>query len=287
MKNMLITLIVMGIALQGCSKWSVVRQSEVDFNVTIAGFSDEDKGITAGYAGECHYTTDAGKEWPKADNNSYCRFGLEIINNSAAYTCGNAGHVRFSDDGGKTWELVTNFGEMQPNQCRYLSFSDGKTGWIASVRLLAATTDQGSSWNELVLPEGRGGIKAIDTWAANQGCILDNKYDLYFTDDGGNTWERRTIQTGREGIDKKITPAPNTVMRFTDRNQGVIIVQAAVQDKTKLIEMRTTDGGKTWSEEEIPIEAFESSVLFLTRDARFLTVYDTVNGITVLKKAGT
>ncbi|MBN1797350.1 MAG: hypothetical protein JW822_02155 [Spirochaetales bacterium] len=287
MKDMFITLMVLCVALQGCSKWSVVNQSEVDFKVTTAGFADENTGITVGYAGECHFTTDGGQNWPRGENESYCRFGLEIINNSAAFSCGNAGHVRFSADGGKTWQSVTDFGEMEPKQCRYLSFSDSKSGWIASAQVLAATTDQGSSWNELELPEGIGGIKAIDTWSADSGCILDNNYNLYFTEDGGRTWQQQKIQIHTEGIDKKVGRAPNTAMRFTDRNKGVIITMAIDNDETKLIEMSTTDGGKTWTEEKLPLETFESSVLFLTRNAKVLTVYDVVNGITVLKKAGT
>jgi photosystem II stability/assembly factor-like uncharacterized protein len=287
MKNMWVILIILGIVLQGCSKWSVVNQSKVDFKVTVAGFGDEDNGITAGYAGECHYTTDGGRTWQNGANNSYCRFGLEIINNSAAYHCGNAGHVRFSADGGKTWQPAADFGEMVPKQCRYLSFSDSKTGWIASARLLAVTTDQGASWKELALPEGIGGIKAIDTWSENHGCILDNKYDIYFTEDGGKTWERQNMQIHTEGIDKTIGRAPNTAMRFTDRNRGSIIALATPQEETKLIEISTTDGGKTWTEEKLPIGAFESSVLFFSRNASILTVYDVVNGITVIKKAGT
>jgi hypothetical protein len=50
--------------------------------------------------------------------------------------------------------------------------------------------------------------------------------------------------------------------------------------------MNTHDGGKTWTEEELPIEIFETSVLYLTRKTDMLTVYDDINGITVMKRAG-
>jgi len=124
MINIFIAVIIISIFLSACSKWNVVCQSEIDFNVSAAGFNDENLVITVGYAGEVHYTTDGGKDWKSAENMSYCRFGLEIIDSKIAYHCGNAGHVGFSSNGGKTWQRTTDFGDMQPRQCRYLSLVD-------------------------------------------------------------------------------------------------------------------------------------------------------------------
>jgi photosystem II stability/assembly factor-like uncharacterized protein len=286
MRNMLIVIILISAFLAACSKWNVVHQGEVDFKVTTAGFSDEKTGITVGYAGECHFTTDGGKDWDNADNKSWCRFGLEMVDNNVAIHCGNAGHVGFSKDGGKTWQLSTNFGDMEPQQCRYLSFPDQKTGWIASPNRLAFTIDEGAAWNELALPRGVGAIEAISLWAANNGCILDNKLDLYFTSDGGKSWENQKVQTDIEGIDRKIRRAPNTAMRFFDRNKGIIVFQVIAGEEIKLIALNTSDGGKSWVPEDIPAKLFGESVLFLSRDAKILTVYNEGNGIMVIKNNG-
>jgi hypothetical protein len=287
MKGKVITALLFGLTLFGCGTWNVVRQSTVDFKVTTAGFTDEYSGITVGYAGECHYTTDGGADWKMASNASWCRFGLEIVDRNVAIHCGNAGHVGFSGDGGKSWKLAKNFGDMEPNQCRYLSFPEEKTGWIASARKLAFTSDAGSGWNEIALPQGIGGIESIDLWAAGNGCILDNKLDVYFTGDGGKTWEKETVLTNIQGISREIKRAPAMAMRFLTRNKGMVVLQSTIDDKTRLYAINTSDGCKTWKEEEIPVTIYKGSVLFLSRDATFLTVCNLANGITVIKRSNT
>lgn len=286
MRRIFTIAIIVSIILSACSKWNVVRQNEIDFNVNATGFNDENHGITVGYAGEVHYTADGGKDWNSGDNKSYCRFGLEIIDSNIAYHCGNAGHVGFSKDGGKTWRRTTSFGEMQPRQCRYMSFADRKTGWIAAPERLASTSDEGYTWNEIALPKEAGSIKAISVWSAHEGCILDNNYTLYFTSDGGETWQNQTMHIESEGINKKIPLVPNTAMRFFDKDTGTIIAIATTAEATKLLEISTADGGKTWTEEEIPVSVFEESTIFLSRDGNTLTLFDTAEGIRVLKRAG-
>jgi len=46
----------------------------------------------------------------------------------------------------------------------------------------------------------------------------------------------------------------------------------------------TSDGGKTWTEEEIPVSVFEESTIFLSRDGNMLTLFYTGEEIKVLKK---
>jgi len=286
MRRIFTVAIITSIILSACSKWNEVHQSEIDFKVSAAGFNDENHGITVGYAGEVHYTADGGKDWNSGDNKSYCRFGLEIIDSNIAYHCGNAGHVGFSKDGGKTWQRKTSFGDMVPRQCRYMSFVDQKTGWVAAPSRLASTSDGGYTWSEIVLPKEAGSIKAISVLSAHEGCILDNNYMLYFTNDNGKTWQNQSVKIQSEGINKKVSSVPNTAMRFFDRDTGIIIAMATTDQNTKLLEMSTTNGGKTWTEEEIPVSVFEESTIFLSRDGNTLTLFDRGEGMRVLKRAG-
>ena len=94
----------------------------------VAGFHDDGFGITVGYSGDVRYTTDGGQLWTSAENKSWCRYGLDIVDEKTAWHCGNGGHVRASTDGGQTWQTVADFGPNQPDHCRFLSFLDAKTG---------------------------------------------------------------------------------------------------------------------------------------------------------------
>jgi photosystem II stability/assembly factor-like uncharacterized protein len=288
MRNVLLAIALTALFLTGCAeaKWNVVHQIKGNFVAHLAGFRDENTGLTVGPGGQCFFTANGGVAWDHADNRSFCRFGLEIVNDQAAVHCGNAGQVGFSSDGGKSWKLVADFGDVEPNQCRYLSFPDEKTGWIASPQRLAVTVDKGSAWRELTLPPGAGSVMAISLWAADHGCLLDNNFDLYFTGDGGKTWQRQKVQVATQGIARNISLAPNTAMRFRDENNGVIICQVVAGKESKLVSLGTSDGGKTWTEEPIPVKTAEESALFLSRDTKFLTVFNKTDGIIVIKTTG-
>ncbi len=280
----IITGISLCILFTGCSEWSVSSQTPVNHDVTLAGFYDTTHGITVGYAGQVFYSEDGGKDWNAGVNHTMCRFGLEIIDADTAIHCGNGGDVAMTTDGGKTWQRLTNFGEMEPHQCRYLSFIDKDHGWIASAQQLGFTNDGGQTWNELTLPKGIGGIKAITLWSTTEGCLLDNAYKVYFTFDGGKTWQNGQIPVDGLNLNKKITRAPSTVMRFIDKERGIIITEAPDGETTHLIELSTTDGGKTWDNSQIPITISEGSTLYLSKNANLLTIYSMADGITILSR---
>jgi photosystem II stability/assembly factor-like uncharacterized protein len=282
--QILIIGIFLCIFLSACSKWSVSAQAPVEQKVTLAGFQDPLHGITVGYAGQVYYSEDGGKDWNQAVNHSMCRFGLEIIDADTAIHCGNGGDVGVTTDGGKTWQAAAKFGGMEPYQCRYLSFADSKNGWIASAGKLASTNDLGGTWNEITLPQGIGGIKAIDLRSAMDGCILDSNYILYFTNDGGKTWHNEKILVEGVNLNKKVARAPSDAMRFTDKNHGIIITMATSGEDTRLIELNTSDGGKTWQSSEIPTAVYENSTLYLSKDTATLTIYDFADGIKVLTR---
>lgn len=131
---------VLSIGFFGCSStggknksnWVVSKTVNIPHKNNIGGFYNDNFGITVGYSGEVHYTNDGGVNWPKGNNKSLCRFGLDIVNEKVAWNCGNGGHVRKTIDGGQNWENVSDFGESVPNHCRYLSFLNENVGWIAS-----------------------------------------------------------------------------------------------------------------------------------------------------------
>lgn len=269
----LMGLTVTCIGLIGCSKaktertWEVLRESDVDLKANIAGFENENFALSVGYKGEVHYTVDGGKEWPAGENTSLCRFGLDIIDENIAWSCGNAGHVRVTKDGGKTWTDVTDFGPFEPNQCRYISFLDDQTGWIAAPALLGITKDGGTTWNELTLPADIGIIQGISLLNETEGCILDSNNKIYLTKDGGTTWESQSIPC--EDADNTLPTVNLKAIRLLDENTATLFYYTTdYQIKC----LSTTDRGKTWTKEAVPELDLSKSSFYLSHDGKLLTV---------------
>ncbi len=268
-------------------KWKIKLSSPYNTNaVYIAGFYDLTNGITAGYAGEVHYTSDGGKSWPNGVNVSACRFGLEILDPNNAWTSGNNGNVRVSHDSGVTWVEAADFGNFEPNECRYLSFIDPESGWIASQSRLAVTYDGAKSWTEITLPPQIKNIMAIHMLSKDQGFLFTLSGDLFITKDGCKTWDSHKIDFKGRQLLIMVPTAPKAALRFTDESKGTLIT-AILEQKQKWMILQTADGGKTWKEESLPAQLNNINVgtVFLSRDASVLTVHDKLNKVIyVLKK---
>jgi photosystem II stability/assembly factor-like uncharacterized protein len=243
--------------------WKEVFRTESvnSYSPLVAGFLDETRGITVGVSGEMHYSEDGGKTWSRGENESTCRFGLEIVDASLAWSVGNTSQVRVTRDGGKTWQAVAN----TPWKAHLVAFVDSKAGWAASLSHLAGTADGGNAWTEISLPEGVKKIAAIDR-NEDAGYLLDDKGVLHVTQDGGATWMEKQLP-----VEKPILVGDNlplAVLRFADPGRGVAVFSP---DKSGgvLISLSTSDGGDTWVESTVPVKL---GALFLTHDARFLTV---------------
>lgn len=261
------------------SDWKKINTISIEQKNNIGGFDNKYFGITVGYAGEIHYTTDAGKTWPRASNTSFCRFGLDIIDKNIAWCCGNAGHVRKTTDGGKTWIAVKNFGGSEPDQCRYISFLDDKIGWVASPTLLGSTTDGGNTWNTLTLPDGIGEILAINLFDEKTGYVIDNNKKLYVTKDGGSTWESNSL--GISDFGTLVYRTNGVALGFNNKNDGLLFY---FDENSNLNYATTNDGGKTWTKQPKP-KTSAYGPLYLSQDNKFLTVNtDSNTKLVVLKK---
>jgi photosystem II stability/assembly factor-like uncharacterized protein len=258
--------------------WKVVLRTErVDAeSPLVAGFIDEQHGIVVGVNGEIHYTLDGGASWPDAENNSACRFGLDIVDEQLAWAVGNNGQIRVSTDGGQNWLPVTDV----LGRTNMAAFVDETTGWAAGMTKINATGDGGLTWTELILPEGVGKIAAIDLLPGGRGYLMDSKGVLYVTADGGETWNAGIPL----GFDKDVfvgDSLPLAAVRFTDPDHGVIILSLEYSGGT-MIALRTEDGGGTWTEESLPVKL---GALFLTHDGGLLTVLDGDGRVSLLTPA--
>lgn len=177
--------------------------------------------------------------------------------------------VAVSHDGGETWEQQ----DVPPDSiglgCRFISFLDGQVGWVAASGALVATADGGLTWTEVEIPEGIE-IRAISLRTPSDGYILDNTLTLHVTGDGGESWTSLPIEIEiPEALAQMDYEVASDVVRFFDDDHGVIVLGLVGGGESRLLSIRTDDGGRTWEQEDVPAVI---GALTLTHDARFLTV---------------
>ena len=276
---LLCALILTLVGCAGGSGWTKVSKSSFDYNDNMDGFLNENYGITVGFSGEIHYTTDGGKTWPRAENSSMCRFSLDIVDESLAWTGGNGSQIRVSRDGGKTWQAVTD--SPLGGVVSGIDFVDDKTGWICTTARLAASTDGGNSWNQIDIPAEAVGIAAIQLRTEKDGYILSRDGKLYVTADDGASWETRDIgienyeivnEKGELGLFKFNSAVAD--IAFTDETNGKIVFCGTAPNKGSLVWcVETKDGGESWKGEQVAVEeGFTANRIFLSEDGQYLTL---------------
>jgi photosystem II stability/assembly factor-like uncharacterized protein len=273
-------------------EWQVAFQTKVEQPVRMAAFLDETFGVTGGAtgAGKTHYTTDGGETWTMAETSGGCIYGVEIVDAQTVWVCGRMvgasfstpGGIRMSADGGQTWNEQTAY-KTTPGFCP-LSFPDAQTGWAVNGGKLIATTD-GATWEEVSLPDGATKIAAISLRAPGEGYVLDDAGNLYVTLDGGESWSSQSLGLEERYGEMRLMPSDEfaaAAMRFLDANHGIVVLSLAGGGESKIVALRTTDGGQTWEEEAVPAEIGKP---YLTNDGMLLTVASFLNigEITVLR----
>lgn len=233
---LIVTLLVLGLISCGASsnkdasEWTKINHMDLNHKSYYAGFDDKDYGETVGYSGEIHYTT----------------------------------------DGGKTWSKVTDYGEMEPNQCRYMSFFDDTTGWIAAPAALANTTDGGKTWNEIKLPDGIGDIMSMNALDKDTAFLVDTNSKLYETKDGGKTWTSKDIPT--KYMENTIRRTNSQILRFFDKKNATFFY---FDNDENLHYLVTKDGGKSWAEKSMgKLKKAGYGGLYLSKDGKTLTIND-------------
>jgi photosystem II stability/assembly factor-like uncharacterized protein len=253
------------------SPWQIVLQKEIEQPMRIAAFIDESFGLTGGPAdvGRANVTTDGGRTWTLAESSAGCLFGLDVVDRQVIWQC-SLGPVGLSTDGGQTWQAVTDYGN-----CRQLSFLDAQTGWIATPSQLGMTADGGQTWVEVPLPEGVENITAVSLRTPTDGYLLDSTGILHVTQDGGQSWSSHTLILDLEGRPIPDRETASAAVRFFDADHGLIVMHLASGLSSRVMALRTYDGGRTWEEEEVG-PASLLVALYLSHDGSVLTIADHV-----------
>jgi photosystem II stability/assembly factor-like uncharacterized protein len=207
------------------------------------------------------HTTD-GTTWHQQDLaplSSYSAYAINFSDPDRAWIVGYGGRIGRSEDGGQTWREMSNSDHVQPTS---LDFVDDRHGWlVGGYGEIEHTTNGGASWQRQQSTDSTH-LVAVDFVDADYGWVVGFNGTILSTTDGGNHWQRLTT-SATEWLEE---------VAFADRFTGWV---AGFRGNGTSLVYQTTDGGLTWSEQQIPT----------TRTVRGLTCVDPLHAWAAVEDA--
>lgn len=161
-----------------------------------------------------------------------------------------------SSDHGQTWKVVWGFAQAPDPSVRQLAAapSDPSILYATAINRVLRSTNRGESWSNVWPPaySGGGWALAVDPEDADHvfiGINADVQFNIYETENGGQTWEAKNLSVGStEGIISlafdPLTPGKLYAGGNTDLSQNPRITRLFI----------SLDEGETWTlyEENFP-----------------------------------
>jgi len=255
----------------GGMNWEIIISDTGYFDI-YRMFPRNSDNLTMFYNGnDVLITNDGGVSWDTSEinDNQSTIWQLSFLSDNKAIAFNN--YRWFTSDGGYSWkrndDTLTTF--FSPTDSYFINDS---LGWIVSdinlltdVGYIAATTNGGKTWEfQRSITNLLYGVEFLDSlkgFAVGYPLFFDEGA-LYYTNDGGKNWGRKSYDTFGKFYD----------IGFIDSLNGWITGVGKI--------MRTTDGGENW---EIEAEGFESDLkkLIILKEDKVAYVFgDDWNGET-------
>jgi photosystem II stability/assembly factor-like uncharacterized protein len=277
-------------ALLATVAWAAVgRTATVRDNLYDVKSLGPTEAWAVGNFGAIVHTTDGGKSWEPSDSGTKSPlFGVDFVG-SDGWAVGRAALILHTADGGKSWRPQAS--GIPPHKPLFKVYAvDAKTVWaIGDWGAVARTRNGGETWEDRSLPDD---VVLYDLSFPDRqhGFIAGEAGTLLATDDGGDSWHALAVGTDKTlfgvcfstpetgwvvGIDGIILHTRDggrswKVQRgamgagsieelgFAEAlaNPGLYAVRVVgdygvVAGDTGML-LVTTDGGETWTEEQLP-----------------------------------
>jgi uncharacterized protein (TIGR03437 family) len=214
-------------------------------------------------------TTDGGATWNNQEPGVTVSLnGLFFLNASQGWAVGDSGTILRTTDGGAHW---TQQPIAASGYFTSVFFTDASNGWATGNAPIAYSnsdrgfvdwqasiwhsTDGGQTWAAQTLPASASLLSRVFFVSARTGFAAGAKrtgYDgfdnptvvggIYGTTDGGQTWKE--IFATSQGLSF-------TSVYFTDASNGWAAGFALASDYSDAYAFHTSDGGKTWQEQNL------------------------------------
>jgi photosystem II stability/assembly factor-like uncharacterized protein len=181
------------------------------------------------------------------------------VNENVVWASGSLGTWLRTTDGGITWRSGRVAG-ADSLQFRDVHAVDASTAYLLSIgsgtqSRIYKTTDAGEHWTlQDTNREPAGFYDCMDFWDANHGIVIGdaigNQIAMLTTTDGGATWTRvppATLPAAQAG--EGSFAASGTCLVARPGGRAWIVASDTVHGRL----LRTTDYGRTWSVDTLPI----------------------------------
>lgn len=269
------------VILASCNSW--VKEDSVkrgSYGIYFAAAHSKGIYYGVGNGGVADYWDPAQSEWIKRQSPTGCLYGFDMLDEDTLVACGNGRGVSRSEDGGRTWIRMTDYGNIEPEHCRYVSFADTNNGWIASPYQIGETTDGGVSWREIRIDERITFIMNVFQTGAGTGYILDNDGTFYFTNDGGLSWTDKGSLPIKQDILIDLTEMVQTTDFRFDGSGGTAAVLSQKGERFFLTVYRSATGNRVWRKESV--RPVKKGSLSFSPDGKRISLRQDRNGILVV-----
>ena len=232
--------------------------------------------IVGGYRKRIYRTSDGGATWRRPYPASSFQFSyfyrVHFVSKARGYAVGQTSQGSWcystTSDGGETWSDIQQYGE-------YFTFPDAQHGYMTRFRgtptsttpIFFASKDSGATWSRKYFKDvgltdstGYGWIGIPHFATANKGATIisaANRATFYYTEDYGETWERRFLFDSTSGIEHTKWKSENTVFAYGRRGEL----------------QRSDDGGRHWRVLNSGLTSL-SGILFLNDSVAIAAGYD-------------
>ena len=199
------------------------------------------------------------------ENLNYVLTDIEFNSAGVLFAITHDGRILRSTDEGINWMFLNhgNWGQLTR------IFFKGNTGYITGDFALLKSTDNGETWFQLYLPTEAIYVTPITAFFLDEsrGFVTLGDGSLFYTDDGGRSWDTRI-----KGNSSEVLHDP----WFFDENNGFALSGGSNLKKT-------VNGGKTWDYVNVVQSPPQWTSLFFLNDkdgfiTSFYKLYRTKDG---------
>ncbi len=195
-------------------------------------------------------TTNGGKNWNISSNSSYSLLSIHGSGSTNLFAVGSHGQIYFSSDAGNTW--LNRQRSISNDYLKDVFFYGDSIGWtFDNDGYLFKTVSSGKDWTNIGRPL-RGDRMFFTN--STQGWMVGGGYILKTTD-GGQNWS--SYYTSNEHLYD---------LFFVNDSTGWVVGRYGSIFKT-------SNSGLTWTERNIGVSYFLSSVYFTSKDIGWVSSF--------------
>ncbi len=190
---------------------------------------------------------------------------VSAVSDSVAWASGAGGTWIRTTDGGATW-ITGRVPGADSLEFRDVHALDARTAWLLSIgngpaSRIYRTTDGGANWTrQFTNPDAEGFYDCLGFWDARRGIVIGDaigsEMAVLLTADGGEHWTRvppTSLPSADAG--EGSFAASGTCLATGPQGRAWIVMNTPARSRL----IRTTDFGRTWALETLPITTHEGS----------------------------